>query len=87
VDLLVVLNDNDMSISQNVGALSNYFARLLSGRMYAHLRAGGKKVLRKMPAAWELARRSEVHAKGMVLLARCSRRWASTTSGRSTATT
>jgi 1-deoxy-D-xylulose-5-phosphate synthase len=67
VDLLVVLNDNDMSISENVGALSNYFARLLSGRMYAHLRAGGKKVLRRMPAAWELARRSEVHAKGMVL--------------------
>ncbi len=67
VDLLVVLNDNDMSISQNVGALSNYFARLLSGRIYAHLRAGGKKVLRSMPSAWELARRSEVHAKGMVL--------------------
>jgi 1-deoxy-D-xylulose-5-phosphate synthase len=67
VDLLVVLNDNDMSISENVGALSNYFARLLSGRMYSHLRAGGKKVLRKMPSAWELARRSEVHAKGMVL--------------------
>lgn len=67
VDLLVVLNDNDMSISENVGALSNYFARLLSGRMYAHLRAGGKKVLRSMPSAWELARRSEVHAKGMVL--------------------
>jgi 1-deoxy-D-xylulose-5-phosphate synthase len=67
VDLLVVLNDNDMSISENVGALSNYFARLLSGRMYSHLRAGGKKVLRRMPAAWELARRSEVHAKGMVL--------------------
>ena len=67
VDLLVVLNDNDMSISENVGALSNYFARLLSGRAYSHLRAGGKKVLRKMPAAWELARRSEVHAKGMVL--------------------
>jgi 1-deoxy-D-xylulose-5-phosphate synthase len=67
VDLLVVLNDNDMSISRNVGALSNYFARLLSGRMYSHLREGGKKVLRRMPAAWELARRSEVHAKGMVL--------------------
>jgi len=67
VDLLVVLNDNDMSISQNVGALSNYFARLLSGRMYSHLREGGKKVLRSMPSAWELARRSEVHAKGMVL--------------------
>ena len=67
VDLLVVLNDNDMSISENVGALSRYFARLLSGRMYSHLRAGSKKVLRSMPAAWELARRSEVHAKGMVL--------------------
>jgi len=67
VDLLVVLNDNDMSISQNVGALSQYFARLLSGRMYSHLREGSKKVLRSMPAAWELARRSEVHAKGMVL--------------------
>ncbi len=67
VDLLVVLNDNDMSISENVGALSNYFARLLSGRMYAHLRAGGKRALRRMPSAWELARRSEVHAKGMVL--------------------
>ena len=67
VDLLVVLNDNDMSISENVGALSRYFARLLSGRMYSHLREGSKKVLRAMPAAWELARRSEVHAKGMVL--------------------
>src|SRR5688572_18956466 len=51
VDLLVVLNDNDMSISENVGALSNYFARLLSGRTYAHLRAGGKKVLRKIGRA------------------------------------
>jgi len=67
VDLLVVLNDNDMSISENVGALSQYFARLLSGRMYSHLRESSKKVLRSMPAAWELARRSEVHAKGMVL--------------------
>jgi 1-deoxy-D-xylulose-5-phosphate synthase len=67
VDLLVVLNDNDMSISENVGALSQYFTRLLSGRMYSHLREGSKKVLRSMPAAWELARRSEVHAKGMVL--------------------
>ena len=66
-DLLVVLNDNDMSISENVGALSNYFARLLSGRTYAGLREGSKKVLRRMPTVWELARRSEVHAKGMVL--------------------
>jgi 1-deoxy-D-xylulose-5-phosphate synthase len=66
-DLLIVLNDNDMSISENVGALSNYFARALSGRMYAHLREGGKKVLRQMPTVWELARRSEEHLKGMVL--------------------
>ncbi|MGQ0836804.1 MAG: 1-deoxy-D-xylulose-5-phosphate synthase [Gammaproteobacteria bacterium] len=66
-DLLVILNDNDMSISENVGALSNYFARALSGRMYAHLREGSKKVLRQMPTVWELARRSEEHMKGMVL--------------------
>jgi 1-deoxy-D-xylulose-5-phosphate synthase len=67
IDLLVVLNDNDMSISENVGALSNYFARVLSGRLYAHLREGSKKVLRPMPTVWELARRSEEHMKGMVL--------------------
>jgi 1-deoxy-D-xylulose-5-phosphate synthase len=68
VDLLVILNDNDMSISENVGALSNYLARLLSGKVYGHLRENSKKVLRRMPAAaWELLRRSEVHAKGMVL--------------------
>src|SRR5678810_1319756 len=67
VDLLVILNDNDMSISENVGALSNYFARVLSGRVYAHLREGSKKVLRPMPTVWELARRSEEHMKGMVL--------------------
>jgi 1-deoxy-D-xylulose-5-phosphate synthase len=66
-DLLVILNDNDMSISENVGALSNHFARVLSGRVYAHLREGGKKVLRQMPTVWELARRSEEHLKGMVL--------------------
>jgi 1-deoxy-D-xylulose-5-phosphate synthase len=64
---LIILNDNDMSISENVGALSNYLARALSGRMYAHLREGGKKVLRQMPTVWELARRSEEHLKGMVL--------------------
>ncbi|HSN72154.1 MAG TPA: 1-deoxy-D-xylulose-5-phosphate synthase [Steroidobacteraceae bacterium] len=67
VDLLVILNDNDMSISENVGAFSNYFARVLSGRIYAHLREGSKKVLRRMPTVWELARRSEEHVKGMVL--------------------
>jgi 1-deoxy-D-xylulose-5-phosphate synthase len=66
-DLLVVLNDNEMSISENVGALSSYFAKVLSGRVYAHLREGSKKVLRPMPSVWELARRSEEHMKGMVL--------------------
>jgi 1-deoxy-D-xylulose-5-phosphate synthase len=66
-NLLIVLNDNDMSISENVGALSNYLARALSGRMYSHLRESGKKVLRQMPTVWELARRSEEHIKGMVL--------------------
>jgi 1-deoxy-D-xylulose-5-phosphate synthase len=66
-NLLVVLNDNDMSISENVGAISNYFARVLSGKLYANLREGGKKILAKMPTVWELARRSEEHMKGMVL--------------------
>ncbi len=66
-DVLVILNDNDMSISENVGALSNYFAAALSGRVYRHLREGGKKVLKPIPPIWELARRSEEHLKGMVL--------------------
>ena len=66
-NLLVILNDNDMSISENVGALSNYFARVLSGRMYSTLRSGGKKILKQMPTMWELARRSEEMMKGMVL--------------------
>ena len=48
-DLLVVLNDNDMSISQNVGGLSNYFARLLSSRTYNSMRDGGKRVLQSTP--------------------------------------
>ncbi|MEO7773416.1 MAG: 1-deoxy-D-xylulose-5-phosphate synthase [Steroidobacteraceae bacterium] len=66
-DLLVVLNDNDMSISENVGALSQYFGRVISGRLYSSLREGGKKVLSQMPTMRELARRSEEHMKGMVL--------------------
>jgi 1-deoxy-D-xylulose-5-phosphate synthase len=65
-NLLVVLNDNDMSISENVGGLSHYFAKLLSGRTYYQLREGSKKVLAHMPTMWELARRSEEHVKGMV---------------------
>ena len=67
VDLLVILNDNDHSISESVGAFSSYLSRLLSGRVYTHLREGGKKVLKRVPTAWELARRSEEHIKGMVL--------------------
>ncbi|HEV7605997.1 MAG TPA: 1-deoxy-D-xylulose-5-phosphate synthase [Steroidobacteraceae bacterium] len=66
-NLLVILNDNAMSISENVGALSNYFTNVLSSRMYASLRAGGKKILKQMPTMWELARRSEEMMKGMVL--------------------
>ncbi|NOQ94813.1 MAG: 1-deoxy-D-xylulose-5-phosphate synthase, partial [Methylophaga sp.] len=66
-NLLVILNDNEMSISKNVGGMSNYLARLLSGRFYASAREGSKKVLEKLPPAWELARRAEEHVKGMVI--------------------
>jgi 1-deoxy-D-xylulose-5-phosphate synthase len=66
-DLLVILNDNDMSISEPVGALNNYFARLLSGRVYNYVRRGGKEVLSRMPPVKELAKRWEEHMKGMVL--------------------
>ena len=65
-DLLVILNDNDMSISPNVGGLSNHLTKLLSGRMYSTVRESGKKVLEHMPSVWELARRTEEHVKGMV---------------------
>ena len=67
VDLLVVLNDNDMSISENVGALSNYLARVISGPLYAQLRESGRRALRQMPSVRRLARRSEEHVKGMAL--------------------
>jgi 1-deoxy-D-xylulose-5-phosphate synthase len=66
-NLLVILNDNDMSISPNVGGLSNYLAKMLSSRLYSTAKEGSKKVLRKMPTVWELARRAEEHTKGMVL--------------------
>ena len=66
-DLLVILNDNDMSISEPVGALNNYLARLLSGRLYNTVRRGGKEVLSKLPPVKELAKRWEEHMKGMVL--------------------
>ena len=66
-NLLVILNDNDMSISPNVGGMSNYLARLLSGKIYSSMREGSKKVLSTMPSVWELARRTEEHVKGMVV--------------------
>ncbi|MBI5615359.1 MAG: 1-deoxy-D-xylulose-5-phosphate synthase [Gammaproteobacteria bacterium] len=66
-DLLVVLNDNNMSISPNVGALSNRFAQMLSGKLYTTVREGSKKVLSQMPSVWELARRAEEHVKGLIV--------------------
>jgi 1-deoxy-D-xylulose-5-phosphate synthase len=66
VDLLVVLNDNEMSISPPVGALTNYLARLLSGRMYDTAKRASEHILKRLPIAWELARRAEEHVKGMV---------------------
>ena len=66
-DLLVILNDNDMSISPAVGALNRYLARLLSGHFYAAAKKAGEKVLGGVRPLWELARRVEEHAKGMLV--------------------
>jgi 1-deoxy-D-xylulose-5-phosphate synthase len=66
-DVLVILNDNDMSISPPVGALNRYLARLMSGRFYANARDTAKSVLKNAPPLLELARRFESHAKGMVV--------------------
>ena len=66
-DLLIVLNDNEMSISPNVGAMSKYLTRIWSGKIYSNMRAGSKRVLQKIPAAWEFARRAEEHVKGMIV--------------------
>ncbi|CAM3856451.1 1-deoxy-D-xylulose-5-phosphate synthase [Rheinheimera salexigens] len=65
-DMLVILNDNEMSISENVGALNRYFARILSGNFYTSLREGGKKILSGVPPLHQLASRAEEHFKGMV---------------------
>lgn len=65
-DMLVILNDNEMSISENVGALNRYFARILSGNFYTSLREGGKRILSGIPPLHELASRAEEHFKGMV---------------------
>jgi 1-deoxy-D-xylulose-5-phosphate synthase len=66
-NLLVILNDNDMSISPNVGAMNNYLAKVLSSKLYSSVRSESKKVLSNMPSVWELARRTEEHLKGMVV--------------------
>ncbi|MFI3188220.1 1-deoxy-D-xylulose-5-phosphate synthase [Crenothrix sp. D3] len=66
-NLLVILNDNDMSISPPVGAMSNYLTKILSSKFYSSMRVESKKVLSKMPSVWELARRTEEHMKGMIV--------------------
>src|SRR5438309_3694770 len=66
-DLLVILNDNDMSIPPAVGALNRYLARLMSGRFYAAARKAGEKVLAGVPPLWHLAKKMEEHAKGLVV--------------------
>jgi len=66
-DMLIVLNDNEMSISENVGALNNHLAKLLTGTLYTSIREGSKKLLSGVPSIKELARRSEEHLKGMVV--------------------
>ncbi|WP_286265653.1 1-deoxy-D-xylulose-5-phosphate synthase [Thalassotalea atypica] len=66
-DMLVILNDNEMSISENVGALNNHLAKMLSGSFYTGIREGGKKILNNLPPIKELASRAEEHLKGMVV--------------------
>ena len=66
-DMLVILNDNEMSISENVGALNNHLAQILSGNLYTSIREGGKKVLSGIPPIKELVKRTEEHLKGMVV--------------------
>jgi 1-deoxy-D-xylulose-5-phosphate synthase len=65
-NLLVILNDNDMSISANVGAMNSYLTRLLSGRFYNAMRSRGERLLANLPPIYELAKRAEEHVKGMV---------------------
>ena len=65
-NMLVVLNDNQMSIGHNKGGLASYFARIWASKFYIALREGSKKVLDKIPPAWDLAKRTEEHMKGMV---------------------
>ena len=64
-NMLIILNDNEMSISPNVGAMSNYLTRMLSGRMFSTVRESSKRLLKPVPPMWELAKRTEEHVKGM----------------------
>ncbi|GLX79267.1 1-deoxy-D-xylulose-5-phosphate synthase [Thalassotalea insulae] len=66
-DMLVILNDNEMSISENVGALNNHLAKMLSGSLYTGIREGSKRILKNLPPIKELASRAEEHLKGMVV--------------------
>ncbi|WNO09458.1 1-deoxy-D-xylulose-5-phosphate synthase [Teredinibacter sp. KSP-S5-2] len=65
-NMMVILNDNNMSISPNVGGLATYFSKIWASKTYTALREGSKRVLTKIPQAWELARKTEEHMKGMV---------------------
>ena len=87
--LIVMLNDNDMSIAPPVGAMSAYLARLISGKAYRSLREIGKHLLHKLPKFFEdsAAKRGGISPAASGPAARCSRRWASSMSARSTATT
>ena len=65
-NLLVILNDNQMSISENIGGLRNYLARIWASKTYNRIRNSGKSVLTYLPGAKEFVRKAEIHAKGMV---------------------
>jgi 1-deoxy-D-xylulose-5-phosphate synthase len=66
-NLLVILNDNDMSISPPVGAMNNYLTKILSSKLYSSVREESKKALASMPSVWEIARKTEEHVKGMIV--------------------
>lgn len=66
-NVLVILNDNDMSISPPVGAMNNYLTKVLSSKLYSSVREESKKALASMPSVWELARKTEEHVKGMIV--------------------
>lgn len=65
-DMLVILNDNEMSISENVGALNNHLARIFSGSLYSTVRDGSKKILDKVPTVKNFMKKTEEHMKGVM---------------------